>query len=49
MLLETKHGLLKSKMEDVTTNMAAQAAYAIDELREELAETRKGMEEMSDV
>ena len=29
--------------------MAAQVAYAIDELREELAETRKGMDEIADV
>lgn len=40
------HELLKQKMNDITTNMTAQVAYTIDELREELAQARKGMSEM---
>jgi len=46
--LQTKHQLLKTKMQDITSNMTAQVAYTIDELREELAQTRKGLTEMQE-
>ena len=46
--LETKYELLKVKMQDVTTNMAAQVAYTIDELREQLAQTRHMMSQMAE-
>lgn len=46
--LETRHELLKAKMQDITSNMTSQVAYTIDELREELAQSRAGMAQMAD-
>ena len=46
-LYETRYELLKTKMADITTNMTAQVAYTIDDLREELQQARSCMEQMA--
>ena len=46
--LMTRYEVLKVKMHDVTTNMTHQVAYAIDDLREELAQARAGMQRMAE-
>ena len=46
--LETRYKLLKVKMQDITSNMTSQVAYTIDELREELAQSRAGMSQMAE-
>lgn len=46
--LETRYELLRAKMQDITSNMASQVAYMIDELREELSLCRNGMAQMAD-
>ena len=46
--LKTKYELLKAKMQDITSNMTSQVAYTIDELREELAQSRTGMAQMAE-
>ena len=46
--LETKYELLKTKMQDVTSNMTSQVAYTIDEMREELAQVRSLMVQMTE-
>ena len=35
-------------MQDITSNMTSQVAYTIDELREELAQSRAGMAQMAE-
>ncbi len=45
--METRYEVLKTRMRDITSNMTAQVAYTIDDLREELAQTRSGMASMA--
>ena len=44
---ETKYEILKAKMQDITTNMTAQVAYTIDDLRDQLARARSEITQMT--